>query len=212
MEIKAIKIGDKFVVTKKVASFLDVDDIVKVIDVDEDGIISFAFGEEFMHKGVMNAAECEEYFEKIEEESAPSITPEYVEEIFAKSEIKTETVFGKCTIVSCKLPNGFVIVESSACVSPENYDEAMGIHICFDRIKNKIWELEGYRLQSEIYENDMEVNECCCGYCDECNNECCYDDCDDFDYDEFEDDDFDECLDTDLDCDDCDDIECPFHP
>lgn len=205
-----INIGDKLVVTKDVAPFLKENDVIKVLSINEDGVISFAFGEEFMHKGVMSASECEEHFAKIEkEEPAPSITLEHIEEILSKSEITTETVFDKCTIVSCKLPNGFVIVESSACVSPENYNEETGISICLDKITNKIWELEGYRLQSEMYENGMEVNECCCGYCDECDYAYNYDD-EDYDYDEF-DDEFDECLDTDLDCDDCDDYDCPFN-
>ena len=60
------------------------------------------------------------------------------------------TVFGKCTVVACKLPSGFVLVESSACVSPENYDQELGESICRDRIINKLWELEGYRLQTEV--------------------------------------------------------------
>ena len=133
-----------------------------------------------------------------------------LDEILENSDIEVQTVFDKCTIVSCRLPNGFVIVEYSACVSPANYNEEMGVNICLERIKNKIWELEGYRLQMEMCEDIVSENECCCGHCDECDYACNYDD-EDYDYDEF-DDDFDECLDTDLDCDDCDDIECPFHP
>ena len=45
---------------------------------------------------------------------------------------------------------GFVIVESSSCVDPINYSEVMGTSICIDRIKNKLWELEGYKLQNEL--------------------------------------------------------------
>ena len=189
-----VNIGDKLVVTKKIASFLDVDDIVRVVDVDESGVISFAFGENFMHKGIMNATECEEHFAKVKEKVAPTITSEMVEEILSNSEIMTETVFDKCTIVSCRLPNGFVIVESSACVSPENYNEEMGLNICLDKITNKIWELEGYRLQEEIYRTSTEC-ECPCNECDWC----------------VEADEEVDCLDTDLDCDDCTDSDCPFN-
>ena len=60
--------GDKLVVIKKVAPFLNEGDIVKVVDVTEDGIISFAFGEGFVHMGVMNTVECENHFEKVKEE------------------------------------------------------------------------------------------------------------------------------------------------
>lgn len=186
--------GDKLVVVKKVAPFLNEGDVVEVVNVDEDGVISFAFGEGFVHMGVMNASECEAHFEKIEEEiAAPTITSEYIDEIMSNSSFDVKTVFGKCTIVSCRLPNGFVIVESSACVSPENYNEDIGVGNCMKKICDKIWELEGYRLQQHIWETEVG---CCCGDCMECNCEC--------------EEEFDECLDTDLDCDDCDDINCPY--
>ena len=53
-------------------------------------------------------------------------------------------------MVACKLSSGFVLVESSDCISPENYDQALGESTCRDRIINKLWELEGYRLQTEV--------------------------------------------------------------
>ena len=84
-------------------------------------------------------------------EKRNSITAGYIGEIVAKTEFKTLTVYGKTTIVSAKLPNGFVIVESSSCVDPENYDVKTGEGICRSRIINKIWELEGYKLQDEFY-------------------------------------------------------------
>lgn len=76
-----------------------------------------------------------------------TITQDHIDAIINESHIETKTIFGKCTVVSCQLPNGFIIVESSACVDPDNYDEAMGKEICIERIKNKVWELEGYLLQ-----------------------------------------------------------------
>lgn len=181
--------GDKLIVTKDVASFLKEGEIVEVIGIEGD-MISFVFGNG-MHKGLMNFAECEAHFEKyVEPKVAPTVTEEMIKEILENSDIEVDTVFDKCTIVTCKLPNGFVIVESSACVSPENYDEDMGLEICMDRIANKVWELEGYKLQSKLYE---EENECPydCNGCGECPCE--------EDYDE----EVGECLDTDLDCDDC---------
>lgn len=198
--------GDKLVVTKKVSSFLDVGSIVEVIDVTEDGVISFKFGDGFMHMGVMNIAEYESHFEKVKEEKEeiPTITEEYIEEIMENSEFEVHTAFGKCTVVTCRLPNGFVISDYAACVNPESYDEDMGIEICTERIKNKIWELEAYRLQQWLWEEkvlgDAEemVSLCCCGDCEECECEC--------------EDEYDECLDTDLDCDDCENHECPFNP
>jgi hypothetical protein len=202
--------GDKLIVTKKVAAFLDEGDIVKVVNVDESGLISFAFGEDFMHKGIMNLTECEEHFEKFVEEkkSAPSVTKEHITKIMESSTFTVDTVFDKCTIVSCKLPNGFVIVESSACVSPENYDEKIGANICMDKIENKIWELEGYLLQAlTSAENDAKDEECPCGFCDGFCDDCEYHECpaDEYIGDE---DDIDE---NDMNCSNCDDYECPYN-
>lgn len=189
--------GDKLIVTKKVSSFLDVGSIVKVIDVTDDGIISFAFGDGFMHMGVMNNAECKSHFEKVEEKDKveiPVITEEYIADIMENSEFDVHTVFDKCTVVSCRLPNGFVITEYSACVNPDDYDEDMGVEICIDKIASKVWELEAYRLQQWLWEESMD---CCCEDCDECHCE--------------DEEEYDECLDTDLDCDDCEDFDCPYN-
>lgn len=84
-------------------------------------------------------------------EKRNTVTAEQIGKIIFSTEFKTQTVYGKTTIVSAKLPNGFVIVESSSCVDPENYDVKTGEGICRSRIINKIWELEGYKLQDEIY-------------------------------------------------------------
>ena len=57
------------------------------------------------------------------EEKTYSLTPNDIDEIMDNCELEVYTVFEKCTVVACKLPNGFVLVESSACVDPTNYDE-----------------------------------------------------------------------------------------
>lgn len=72
------------------------------------------------------------------------ITQEEIEDMFGNAKKDVQTVFGKCTIMACRLENGFVLVESSACVNPENYNFNTGIKICEDKIKDKLWELEGY--------------------------------------------------------------------
>lgn len=121
--------------------------------------------------GVMNDEALKKYFveckEEIREEreesenivhttNAPTIDEDRIDWLMEDAEIEVQTVFDKCTIVSCKLPNGFVIVESSACVSPENYNEKIGVDICLDKIADKIWELEGYLLQNQLYEEGYE--------------------------------------------------------
>lgn len=83
-----------------------------------------------------------------------TVTKPQIDELLEKSEIKVETVYGKVTIVSCKLPNGFVITESSGAVDTANYDKKIGTEICMARIENKLWELEGYVLTKQLYESE----------------------------------------------------------
>lgn len=80
-----------------------------------------------------------------------TVTQAVVDELMESCDISVTTAFDKCTIVACKLPNGFVIVESSSCVDPANYDEDMGVDICMKNIEKKLWELEGYLLQNKLY-------------------------------------------------------------
>ena len=58
-------------------------------------------------------------------------------------------------IVVCKLANGFVITESSGAVDPANYSEEIGKEVCMERIINKLWELEGYKLSCELYQRGI---------------------------------------------------------
>lgn len=79
-----------------------------------------------------------------------TVTQEIINDLLEKACIDVRTVFDKCTVVTVKLENGFVLTESSACVDKSNYNENLGKEICLDRIKNKLWELEGYKLQCEL--------------------------------------------------------------
>lgn len=62
------------------------------------------------------------------------------------------TVFGNCTIMAIKLPNGFTVVESSGCIDPANYSEEIGKEICMRRIKDQVWKLEGYVGANEFFQ------------------------------------------------------------
>lgn len=73
------------------------------------------------------------------------ITPEMVDAFIASIEIATMGV--KTTVVKATLVNGFVLVESSSCVDPANYNEALGASICMKRIKDQVWYLLGFVLQ-----------------------------------------------------------------
>lgn len=78
----------------------------------------------------------------------PSISKTMVDDFIKETEIVT--LGEKTTVVRTVLINGFEIVESSSCVSVENYDEKLGAEICIERIKNKIWELLGFLLQTAV--------------------------------------------------------------
>jgi len=79
-----------------------------------------------------------------------SVTQKEVDNIIQQSEIDVKTEFDNVTIVTCKLPSGFVLVESSGAVDKRNYDEEIGKKICMNRIESKIWKLEGYHLAKEL--------------------------------------------------------------
>lgn len=76
------------------------------------------------------------------------ITKEDIDVILSKTVIVVEKYSSKTTVLKATLPNGFVIVESSSCVDPNNFDMKMGEKICMENLEKKIWELEGYKLQS----------------------------------------------------------------
>jgi hypothetical protein len=56
----------------------------------------------------------------------------------------------KTTVVQATLVNGFTIVESSSCVDPANFNQEIGIDICLNKIKDKIWFLLGFLLQTGV--------------------------------------------------------------
>ena len=66
-------------------------------------------------------------------------------------DVKVTTMGGKTTVVLATLRNGFTIVEASACVSAENYDETMGAEICLGKIKDKVWGYLGFLLQTAVH-------------------------------------------------------------
>lgn len=100
--------------------------------------------------------------------NAPRLTPEHIDSIIlsehyftaadgaanadndydplvgAPSQLYTLTF---CVLV---LKNGFTVTGESACVSPENFDEAIGQKIAYDNAVNKIWQLEGYLLKERL--------------------------------------------------------------
>ena len=81
-------------------------------------------------------------------DAAPSVSTEMVDRAIVRTE--TKTLGDKTTVVRATLWNGFEIVEASSCVCPENYDVRMGEAICLDKIRDKVWMLLGFLLQSAV--------------------------------------------------------------
>lgn len=217
MNTHNININDKFI-TVKPLWFIAEGTIVTVsnINANED-IISFTFGENNANNGYMDFNTFNEHFNRLnteepheEEARILAITQEHISEIMENSDFEIQTVFDKCAIVSCQLPNGFVIVETIYCNNEDEYNEEEAVDICFDKIARKIWELESYRLHCEAYEAEME--ECDCGDCENCpcNGEGCEDEVGV----EVETDvDVDVEIETDeVDCEHCDDYNCLSNP
>lgn len=79
-----------------------------------------------------------------------SVKKETIDNILSQTLIVVEKYGNKTTILKATLPNGFVVVESSSCVDPKNFNMSIGEQICMKKLEDKIWELEGYKLQNEL--------------------------------------------------------------
>lgn len=62
----------------------------------------------------------------------------------------TKQSLGCLTLCVLVLKNGFTVVGKSACVSPENFDEVIGQKVAYAAAREQIWQLEGYRLRTQI--------------------------------------------------------------
>ena len=177
-----INVGDKLVATKNVSVFFNEGDIVEVVNVSENKVSFTCYNTDaenhirIARSGQMDIDTCNQYFTKFEEEEEDAFTfeitveeiAESVVEIMEDSEFKTHSILDNSIVVSCRLPNGYVITEPYSCTSG-NYDAKLAEEICHERIYDKIWELETYRFKQLIWEASMEDCECDCnGNCAEC--------------------------------------------
>ena len=58
------------------------------------------------------------------------------------------------TICNLTLENGYSVRGESACVSPENFNQALGEKYAFEQAFEKIWALEGYLLKQKLFEQE----------------------------------------------------------
>lgn len=84
--------------------------------------------------------------------TAPRITPAHIDQLLQKAQVGFWQPEGTTlTICVIQLPNGFCVTGESAAASPENFQEDIGQKLAFEKARDKVWELEGYRLKSELY-------------------------------------------------------------
>ena len=84
--------------------------------------------------------------------TSPRVTVDSIKQVVNKEHYHR---FQGTTLTICvfELKNGFTVTGESACVDPKNFDVILGQKIAYDNAFNKIWALEGYLLQNQLFEN-----------------------------------------------------------
>lgn len=71
-----------------------------------------------------------------------------------KSETYTRLPSGKVLVCELVLENGFSVRGEAAVVDPANYNEEIGRKISRENAVDKMWQLEGYLLQEELFKGN----------------------------------------------------------
>jgi acyl carrier protein len=82
--------------------------------------------------------------------TAPRLNPQHIEGTIV-GELYTRPT-GTLTVCVLTLRNGTLVTGESACVSPENFNEAIGRKVAREDAFRKIWALEGYLLKERLYQ------------------------------------------------------------
>lgn len=90
-------------------------------------------------------------------------TPEIVEkrkkvtlaDIQAKVKKTVYTILPDTTTTICQLfmENGYVVLGTSACIDPKQFNKALGETYAYEDAMNKCWPLEGYLLAEELFKS-----------------------------------------------------------
>lgn len=91
----------------------------------------------------------EKLVEKLEQQTAPKISPEILESLIEKTDylLHEGTSLTVCVLT---LKNGFTVTGESACADPANFDAEVGRTIARRNAKDKMWSLAGYELKSKL--------------------------------------------------------------
>jgi len=87
----------------------------------------------------------------------PRVTPEDIDMAveLAKHVHYYRVPYTTTTICAVTLPNGFTVIGTSAAVSEENFDINKGREVALDKVRDKLWELLGFRLKQAIFEGPI---------------------------------------------------------
>ncbi len=81
---------------------------------------------------------------------APRLTPDDIDTAIV-SETYTALPSGKVMVCELTLRNGFTVRGEASVVSKDNFKEELGRQISRENARSKVWELEGYLLQENLY-------------------------------------------------------------
>ena len=63
---------------------------------------------------------------------------------------------GTLTVCQIEMVNGYIVLGTSACVDPREYNQALGEKYAHEDALNKLWPLEGYLLAERRYQMSLE--------------------------------------------------------
>jgi len=110
--------------------------------------------EDDMVTGQLTEGSIEQEIKNVGADKGPRLTPDNIDAMIGKEHYWR--VADTTTIVCClELTNGFTVIGKAACVDKRNFNEKIGRKIAFDSAREKIWELEGYRLRVETHAQEM---------------------------------------------------------
>lgn len=75
------------------------------------------------------------------------VTQTEIDLLLNSADVQVRTEFGKCTVVTVRLRNGFILTESSACVDPANYDAELR---CGWPVRRRGWNGKGIFIKLQV--------------------------------------------------------------
>lgn len=83
--------------------------------------------------------------------AAPKITKESIE---ARINSTTYNQMDHLTVCVIEMVNGFFVVGTAAPASKANFDPEVGKRYAYEDAFKKLWQLEGYLLREQLYQQD----------------------------------------------------------